>query len=102
MLQQKSIKKVVANVSKIISRNFFLKSNDVLPQKLRFFKILIFFITNINFLKREVLTEPAGDHFINTPGHSVSDLRGCVLEKVREHFYIQKFDSYRNGLNKEP
>ena len=41
----------------------------------------------------------------------MSDLRGCILEKVksrdkfvlasREHFYIQKFDTYRNGLNKE-
>ena len=60
--------------------------------------------------KREMFSEPAGDHF-NTPGHSVSDLRGCILEKVksrdkfvlasREHFYIQKFDTYRNGLNKE-
>ena len=63
-----------------------------------------------DYAKRGILTEPAGDHF-NTPGHSVSDLRGCILEKVksrdkfvlasREHFYIQKFDTYRNGLNKE-
>ena len=49
-------------------------------------------------------------HF-NIPGHSVADIEGIVLEKVRsedpfilktrEHYYIQKFDSFRNGLNKE-
>ena len=63
-----------------------------------------------DYVKREVLTEASGDHF-NQPGHSVSDIQGLVLEKVkskdpyvlkaREHFYIQKFDSYRNGLNRE-
>ena len=54
---------------------------------------------------------PSGFHF-NLPGHDVSPLAGLVLEKVksndpfvlraREFLYIQKFDCYRNGLNKEP
>ena len=58
----------------------------------------------------EVITEPAGEHFC-LPGHSVSDLEGVVIErvknkdpfvlKVREHMFIQKFDTFRNGLNKE-
>ena len=63
-----------------------------------------------DYVTRGVTSEPSGDHF-NQPGHSISDLEGIVLEKVksqdpfvlkaREHFYIQKFDSFRNGLNKE-
>ena len=45
-------------------------------------------------------------------GHNVSDLKGLVLEQVRsrdpfilksrEHMLIQKFDTFRNGLNQEP
>ena len=55
--------------------------------------------------------QPAGEHF-NKKGHSVHNLSGLVLEQVhskdpfvlkaREHQLIQKFDSYRRGLNKEP
>ena len=57
------------------------------------------------------LETPSGYHF-NQPGHDVSHFAGLVLEKVkssdpfvlraREFLHIQKFDSYRNGLNKEP
>ena len=57
------------------------------------------------------LETPSGFHF-NQPGHDVSHFAGLVLEKVkssdpfvlraREFLHIQKFDSYRNGLNKEP
>ena len=57
------------------------------------------------------LETPSGFHF-NKPGHDVSHLAGLVLEKVKssdpfvlqawEFLLIQKFDSYRNGLNKEP
>ena len=64
-----------------------------------------------DYVKREVLTEPAGDHFNNSPGHTVAHLKGCVLEKVRspdpfvlavrERYLIQKLDTFRNGLNKE-
>ena len=59
----------------------------------------------------EKLEEPAGNHF-NEGNHSVANLTGCVLESVRsqdkyvlsvrETMYIQKFDTFRNGLNKEP
>ena len=37
-----------------------------------------------DYIKRDVLTEPSGEHF-NTQGHwhSVADLNGQVLEKVR-------------------
>ena len=64
-----------------------------------------------DYVKRDVLTEPSGEHF-NTRGHSVADLKGQVLEKVRsvdpyilrarEAMLIKKFDSFRHGLNKEP
>ena len=35
-----------------------------------------------DYAKREVVTEPAGEHF-NKRGHSVADLKGQVLEKVK-------------------
>ena len=54
--------------------------------------------------------QPSGRHF-NSGSHSVADLKGCILESVksrdkyvlhmRERFYIQKFDTFRNGLNQE-
>ena len=64
-----------------------------------------------DYIKRGVTTEASGEHF-SKPGHSVSDFKGLVLEKVknkrdpfilksREHFYIQKFNTYRQGLNRE-
>ena len=64
-----------------------------------------------DYPKRDQLTEPSGEHF-NKRGHSVSDLKGQVLEKVRskdpfvlrarESMLIKKFDTFRHGLNKEP
>ena len=63
-----------------------------------------------DYVKREITSEASGEHF-NLPGHSVADMQGLVLEKVkskdpfvlkaREHFFIQKFDSFRHGLNRE-
>ena len=63
-----------------------------------------------DYIKSNDKNEPSGEHF-NLPGHSVSDIEGLVIEKVKsndpfvlkaqEHHYIQKFDSFRNGLNKE-
>ena len=63
------------------------------------------------YVKSEMLEQPSGFHF-NQPGHNVSHLCGIILEHVkssdpfvlraREFLYIQKFDTYNNGLNKEP
>ena len=63
-----------------------------------------------NYVKQNIETEPAGHHF-NLRGHNLTHLQGLVLEKVisndpfilkaREHMYIQKFDTFRNGLNQE-
>ena len=64
-----------------------------------------------DYPKRDVITEPSGEHFTKR-GHSVANLKGQVLEKVkskdpfilksRESYLIKKFDTFKNGLNKEP
>ena len=63
-----------------------------------------------DYVKSENLNEPSGQHF-NLPGHTVADIKGLVIEKVksndpfilkaREHHLIKTFDTFRNGLNKE-
>ena len=63
------------------------------------------------YVRSTLLDKPSGFHF-NQPGHDLSHFAGLVLEEVksqdpfvlraREFLYIQKFDTYRNGLNKEP
>ena len=62
-------------------------------------------------IRSKNLETPSGFHF-SKPGHNLSHFAGLVLEKVkssdpfvlraREFLHIQKFDCYRNGLNKEP
>ena len=64
-----------------------------------------------DYPKLDVITEPTGERFTQR-GHSVADMKGQVLEKVknsdtyvlraRESMLIRKFDSFRHGLNKEP
>ena len=64
-----------------------------------------------DYPKRDVQTEPSGEYFTQH-GHTVADLRGQVLEKVkskdpfilwaREAMLIQKFNTFRRGLIKEP
>ena len=62
------------------------------------------------YIRSKILDKPSGGHF-NQQGHQLSHLKGLVLEHVkssdpfvlraREYLYIQKFDTYRNGLNGE-
>ena len=64
-----------------------------------------------DYVKGKKTAESAGAHS-NLKGHSITHLRGLAIEKVRssnpailrarEHLYINKFDTYYNGLNKEP
>ena len=64
-----------------------------------------------DYPKRDIKTEPSGSHFTKR-GHNVSHLKGLVLEQVRnsdpfvlktrEHLLIQKFNTFRRGLNQEP
>ena len=62
------------------------------------------------YIKSKLLEKPSGFHF-NKDGHNLSHLAGLVLENVKSNdsfvlrareLYIQKFDCYRNELNKEP
>ena len=63
-----------------------------------------------DYAKSDNVEQPAGNHF-TANGHSVAHLKGCCLEKVknrdkfvlreREKLYMQKFDTFRNGLNQE-
>ena len=63
------------------------------------------------YIRSQLLDKPSGYHF-NQPEHSQSHLAGLILEhvkssdpfvlKAREFYLIQKFDTYNNGLNKEP
>ena len=56
-------------------------------------------------------SQATGKHF-NSPGHSLSDLTIVILEKVRssddmyrkerEKYFIRKFNTYYNGLNRQP
>ena len=53
--------------------------------------------------------QPIGKHF-TLPGHKLSDLRACIIEeckgkstlyrKQRETYFISKFDTFYQGLNK--
>ena len=57
------------------------------------------------------VSQATGEHF-NSPGHSLSDLSIVILEKVRssddlyrkerEKYFIRKFNTYYNGLNRQP
>lgn len=55
-------------------------------------------------------SQATGAHF-NLPGHSLANMQATILElvnrydeeyrKEREHFYIRKFNSYHDGMNKK-
>ena len=74
-------------------------------------KFQIRFSEHLGYIKSDKCSEPSGEHFC-LPGHTLSDIQGLVLEQVtnknpyilraREELLIQKFDSYKHGLNKEP
>ena len=69
------------------------------------------FAEHKKYVRSQDIKKPSGYHF-NQAGHEVSHLKGLVLEKVkssdpfvlraREFVYIEKFDTWNNGLNKEP
>ena len=73
-------------------------------------KFQIRFSEHLGYIKSDKTSEPSGEHF-SLPGHKLSDIEGMVLEHVqsdnpyilraREELLIQKFDSYKFGLNKE-
>ena len=50
------------------------------------------------YIKSDKLSERSGEHF-NLPGHSLSDMKGLILEEV---LLIEKCNTFGLGLNKEP
>ena len=63
-----------------------------------------------HYVTSKLITKATGFHF-NLPGHSVSDMKVTILEKVhsldllmrkeREDLYIRKFNTKYKGLNKK-
>ena len=68
------------------------------------------YYNHISYVRQGKLKEPSGKHF-NKPGHNLEHMKGLLIERVRsndpvtlkmrEEYYIDKFDTFRNGLNKE-
>lgn len=62
------------------------------------------------YVSRAETDKATGAHF-TMPGHSLADLRITVIEhlkgrsreyrKEREHYFIRKFDTYYNGINRQ-
>ena len=62
------------------------------------------------YVSKGETNQSTGAHF-NKPGHSLADLRVSVIEhtrgrgseyrKEREHYFIRRFDTYYNGINKQ-
>ena len=62
------------------------------------------------YIINQVASRATGAHF-NLPGHSLADLSVSVLEQTRnsdeeyryerEKYFIRKFNTFNNGINKE-
>ena len=66
---------------------------------------------HLNYARNNKRKHTTGEHF-NLPGHTWHNMKFTILEKVkmnnviyrqeREKFYIRKFNTFYNGLNKKP
>ena len=75
----------------------------------RFFKKRI--SQHVGYVKNKITHQATGHHF-NLPGHSISNMKVTIIEKVekfeinyrkeREHHFIRKFNTYYKGLNRTP
>ena len=62
------------------------------------------------YVNNHITSQATGSHF-NSPGHSLTDLKITILElvkyrntayrKEREKYFIRKFNTYHEGLNKK-
>ena len=62
------------------------------------------------YIRSNLLEKPSGFHF-NQPGHCLANMKTIILEQVktndksyrleREKYFINKFNTYYEGLNKE-
>ena len=63
------------------------------------------------YIKNKHLDKATGSHF-NERGHNIENMKVCIIEKTkkssdqyrkeRERFFIQKFNTYHNGINRAP
>ena len=63
------------------------------------------------YIRNNHTDKATGKHF-NEKGHNLEDMMVCIIEKVktsneqyrkeRERFFIQKFNTYHNGMNRAP
>ena len=66
---------------------------------------------HVGYIRTNKKSEASGEHF-NLPGHSLSNMKVTIIEKVlkqdelyrkeRETIHIRKFNTFYNGLNKKP
>ena len=66
---------------------------------------------HIGYVRNKVLTKATGEHF-NLPGHDKSNMKFTILEKVRstdplygrerEKLHIRNFNTFYEGINREP
>ena len=66
---------------------------------------------HIGYVRNKSISRATGEHF-NFPGHSTHNMKFTILEQVKstdpiygrewEKMLIRKFNSYFNGINKEP
>ena len=66
---------------------------------------------HLGYVRNKVLTQATGTHF-NLPGHSKNNMEFTIVEKVgsmdplygreREKLHIRKFNSFHDGINREP
>ena len=64
---------------------------------------------HIGYTRTNKLNQSSGYHF-NLLGHSIHNMKFTIVEKVkssdsiyrREKYFIDTFDTFRNGMNKKP
>ena len=64
---------------------------------------------HIGYARTKNITKATGEHF-NLPGHSTSDMKFTIIEKVksldplygreREKYHIRKFNTFYKGINR--
>ena len=66
---------------------------------------------HIGYVRNKQTSRATGEHF-NLPGHNIHNMKFTILEQIRsrdplygrerEKLLIRKFNSFYNGINKEP
>ena len=66
---------------------------------------------HLGYVRTKKLNQPSGLHF-NLPGHNMHNMKFTIMEKVksndpiyrreREKYFIDKFNTFKNGMNRKP